>query len=441
MNVHTTIENSGVDLFPNSIGDRISASTRGIDAVLIPAAAIQRKVTSLGEEGALGGIALKQIQVWFFLDNSCVVYNDQLREAFHIYGAIYKKWRILGGMEWGIPCSDERGTPDGVGRFVAFNNHEAAIYWTPETGANGIWGPVRAKWADMGWETSPLGYPVVDTRPTPDGLGQFSLFSKGAIYSTDETGARAVLGTIYDHWARMGSERSYLGYPTSDESPFPDGGWTSEFQNGSIYCWADTGAIDLGDVVVHYTGLYCYGETDVDGFSTSDEPYVIISRFSAQGAVTSRSVIYDDVEPGEARPDHIEIYRGRPYGLTIGTVLMEHSNGDPDRHETVVRDAVLTAYQAGIDVVKDVFGAAVANFLKYWLNKVMPDVAGWIGGALGLDDRQIDSATTVLSAKNMVLLAARAPNLERHGIVFKVESHLLSGWGASYKAHYGIVPA
>ena len=54
---------------------------------------------------------------------------------------------------------------------------------------------------------------------------------------------------------------------------------------------------------------------------------------------------------------------------------------------------------------------------------------------------RIGSGTTTLSARQMVLLAARTGNSNFNGIGFKAESPLISGSGASYKAYYGLVPA
>ncbi|GAB16036.1 hypothetical protein ARGLB_105_00010, partial [Arthrobacter globiformis NBRC 12137] len=35
----------------------------------------------------------------------------------------------------------------------------ASIYWSPKTGAHEVHGAIRAKWAALGWEKGPLGYP------------------------------------------------------------------------------------------------------------------------------------------------------------------------------------------------------------------------------------------------------------------------------------------
>jgi hypothetical protein len=151
-----------------------------------------------------------------------------------IYGDIRQKWAEYG---WetsflGYPVTDELGTPDGVGRFNHFQG--GSIYWTPATGAKVIYGDIRAKWASIGWETSFLGYPVTDELGTPDGVGRFNHFQGGSIYWTPSTGAHLVYGAIRDKWASMGWETSALGYPTTDELDLPGGGRYNKFQGGTI---------------------------------------------------------------------------------------------------------------------------------------------------------------------------------------------------------------
>ena len=157
-----------------------------------------------------------------------------------VIGDIRIKWLALGGTSsfLGQPLTDELATPDGIGRFNHFQG--GSIYWTPTTRAHEVHGTIRDKWASMGWERSFLGYPLTDESPTPDGLGRFNHFQGGSIYWTPTTRAHEVHGTIRDKWASMGWERSFLGYPLTDESPTPDGiGRFNHFQGGSIY-WTPT---------------------------------------------------------------------------------------------------------------------------------------------------------------------------------------------------------
>src|SRR5213592_1484691 len=175
--------------------------------------------------------------------------------------AIDDKYAALGGPGGflGQPTSPEQDCPDHRGRFRHFQN--GSIYWSPESGAHEVHGLIRAKWAQLGWEKSFLGYPVTDETGTPDNSGRYNHFQNGSIYwKGGATEAFEVHGAIRDKWASLGWERSALGYPITDEGttefswaappgqpsppPTPPGrpGRYSDFQHGSIYWSPQTGA-------------------------------------------------------------------------------------------------------------------------------------------------------------------------------------------------------
>ena len=117
----------------------------------------------------------------------------------------------------------------------------ASIYWSPTTGAHFVRGVIRAKWAALGWETGRLRYPITDEKSTPDGVGKYNDFSGAygsSVYFTPTTGAHAIQGAIRAKWASLGWETSGLGYPTTDEYSVPVGR-ASEFQRGQL-TWNST---------------------------------------------------------------------------------------------------------------------------------------------------------------------------------------------------------
>ena len=96
------------------------------------------------------------------------------------------------------PVNDETATPgDGIGRYNHFQ--AGSIYWTPATGAHEVHGAIRKLWAGMGWERSFLGYPTSDELSTEDGLGRYSEFQHGSIYWRPTTGALACRETMRLH--------------------------------------------------------------------------------------------------------------------------------------------------------------------------------------------------------------------------------------------------
>ena len=111
---------------------------------------------------------------------------DCARDA--VVGEIATKYDALGGCNSivGPPITEERGTPDGIGRYSVFE--KGSIYWTPSLGAHEVNGRIRDAWASAGWEAGRLGYPISDEYA--DGDGRRSDFEHGFIHwsaATDTT--------------------------------------------------------------------------------------------------------------------------------------------------------------------------------------------------------------------------------------------------------------
>jgi glucose/arabinose dehydrogenase len=187
-----------------------------------------------------------------------------------VIGNILLKWRGLGAQAFnGYPTTDETKTPDGIGRYNHFET--GSIYHHPALGEWEIHGGIRDKWASMGWELSVLGYPTSDETRTPDGAGRFNHFQLGSVYYHPSWGVHEVHGGIRDKWSRMGWELSPLGYPTSDETMTPDGnGRFNHFQNGSIYYYPGIGVWEVRGAIKERWGNLGY-ERSYLGYPTSDE--------------------------------------------------------------------------------------------------------------------------------------------------------------------------
>ncbi|MBA4148144.1 MAG: hypothetical protein H0X66_08505 [Verrucomicrobia bacterium] len=190
-------------------------------------------------------------------------------------GAIRAKYESLGGCGsfLGAPTTYETATPDGVGRYNHFQNN-GSIYWTPANGAWSIWGNIRTKWSQLGWEGGVCGYPITDENTAPDGVGKYNHFDKGcSIYWTPSTGANQVGGAIRNKWQALGWEGGICGYPTTDESPAADGvGRYNHFSknNSSIYYHPATGAWSVqGAIKTKWASLGW--ETSCLGYPVSDE--------------------------------------------------------------------------------------------------------------------------------------------------------------------------
>lgn len=202
------------------------------------------------------------------------IYYTDATGAHSVYGGIRVEWERMGLAtgRLGYPTTDELGTPDGVGRYNHFSRG-ASIYYHPSWGANEIHGAIRAKWAELGWEQSALGYPRTPERATPDGIGAYNHFSNnGSIHWSPTTGAHEVRGAIRNKWAEHGWEGGRLGYPTTDELGTPDGvGAYNHFQKTSSVYWSPgTGAHSVHNAIRNRWAQLGW-ERSYLGYPTSDE--------------------------------------------------------------------------------------------------------------------------------------------------------------------------
>lgn len=131
----------------------------------------------------------------------------------------------------------ENVCPDGVGRFAEFANGH--IYWTPTLGAHPIPKSLFTKYATLGFETGVLGYPALDNVGVAG--GEVEAFIGGSLYHQDGKDVFVVLGAIGDAWARLGFEKSAVGWPVSDEYA-NNTGRAQDFEHGTLY-WDPSGVV------------------------------------------------------------------------------------------------------------------------------------------------------------------------------------------------------
>ncbi|MBY0335759.1 MAG: hypothetical protein K2X11_04055 [Acetobacteraceae bacterium] len=165
-------------------------------------------------------------------------------------GPIHARHAALGGDAGvlGAAAGPVQFLPDG-GQFRDYAR--GSIYWSAATGAHGVWGQIRDKWRAMGAERSFLGYPTTDETATTDPHGAFNHFQSGSIYWSPATGPWSIKGAIRERWLALGAERSLLGFPTSDETDAADGRVRfSNFERGQI-AWSP----EAGAAVAGLTGL------------------------------------------------------------------------------------------------------------------------------------------------------------------------------------------
>jgi hypothetical protein len=95
--------------------------------------------------------------------------------------------------------------------------------------------PIEQKRRILMSSDHPLGGPTGEEQETADQRGRYRNYQNGVIYYTPRTGAIAVQGMIAERWLSLGAERSELGYPTADESTWPDGRHVTMFEHGAVF--------------------------------------------------------------------------------------------------------------------------------------------------------------------------------------------------------------
>ena len=128
-----------------------------------------------------------------------------------------------------------------IGRFVPYEN--AHIYWRKgERAAFVVPGGLFEAWAEYGWESGPLGFPVRDFTKLEDGAVQ--AFQGGVLYRKDGADGFYVTGVIGARYLKEGAELGDLGYPVSNEYDNGTGGRRQDFERG-VLDWDPSGAVKI----------------------------------------------------------------------------------------------------------------------------------------------------------------------------------------------------
>jgi hypothetical protein len=208
---------------------------------------------------------------WARYEHGAIFWNG--KTSCEVHGAIWSKYYALGGPDsyLGLPKTDESMADDKIGRYNHF--YRASIYWTPQSGAHEVADFILKKWKELGSEKSFIGYPVTDQMRAPDKVGLYNHFQNGSIYWTPKTGAHQVHGAIRSKWQELGWEQSSLGYPVSDEETLPNGkGKYNRFEGGEIRWYPHSGAYlanpEVSTLTLRCVRLHCINKT---GTNVPDE--------------------------------------------------------------------------------------------------------------------------------------------------------------------------
>lgn len=150
-----------------------------------------------------------------------------------------------------------------------------AILWSPASGAHSVRnGAIRGSYQRSGSENGPLGYPTMG--PEVCGLkggGCYQMFQGGALIWSAATGAQmSPAGPIRDRYASMGFENGVLGYPVASQvCGLAAAGCSQAFQGGDILWSSASGAhaVTAGAIRANFQSLG--GQNGQPGYPVGNE--------------------------------------------------------------------------------------------------------------------------------------------------------------------------
>lgn len=186
--------------------------------------------------------------------------------GFEVSGAILQRYQALGSASGmlGTPTSGVRCGLKNNGCYQPFQN--GAIYWSPSSGAWESNGNIRARYQQLGFEQSALGYPTGAQTCGIKNDGCYQPYQFGYMYWSNDSGAWESKGGIRERYISLNVENGPMGYPTGPETcGLQNGGCYQSYQTGAIYWSPASGAWE------NQGGLrYRYGQL---GFENSSLGY------------------------------------------------------------------------------------------------------------------------------------------------------------------------
>ncbi len=205
-------------------------------------------------------------------------------------GAILEKYESLGGpadSDLGFPTIDEGAGRAPDSRNTTFSAADKpVIFWTPDTGARVVRGPINAAWDKLGGSSGVLGVPAEDETYRGDVVtqkftgGEVSYDTKAKTFTTvppDLAGQLSDLEIPDDPTSAINAARRAAGgalgpLGAAEGAPYPIGrdGLGQNFAGGKIFYSPETGAnVVTGQVLAKYESV---GGPEGDlGFPTTSE--------------------------------------------------------------------------------------------------------------------------------------------------------------------------
>jgi hypothetical protein len=282
--------------------------------------------------------------------DSGTIYTERASTAaWAVNGAILARYLALGGPKspLGFPTSDWTGCPDGRGWFNTFGSGGGAIYWTPQTGANEVYGNPMAQWTAMGRERGWLGYPETGVQRGAEGSETEAVvaFEGGVVtFNTRRDGRNGTVAwqdLFWGEYRRLGGPTGVLGLPVDRGMRAwfvqVDGGGRGvmrmDFRGGYVRVpldWPRAQGVQTGRVRVKFAGLECVARQETeDEMSGAIGLLVPAMKRASWVFKISDWRFKDHVRVWPVTAGNI-LYEGPPAEIKVFSELVEVDNSEED---------------------------------------------------------------------------------------------------------------
>lgn len=205
------------------VGTALAVPTAAV-AAMPDNGAVAAKYASFGSAGGRLGEAITPLRC-SLPQRGCYrayrhgsIYWSAATGAHVTLGGIGARWAAL---NWergflGYPTTEENCALTDGGCVQNFQG--GRIYWQRLNGSYEVHGGIGSRWDQSGAERGPLGYPISGENCTLISGGCVQKYQRGYVYWQPSIGSHTIHGSIGSKWVQMGYERSPLGYPVSEEN-------------------------------------------------------------------------------------------------------------------------------------------------------------------------------------------------------------------------------
>lgn len=181
----------------------------------------QTRWKALGAESGVLGLPVAAVSMsagdtsgWQQYQNGYII-GSSTTGYWESKGAIRTRWVQLGYQ------NSILGYPTGPEVYAGGNKYYQKFEngYIIGSGAIGFWenyGPIRSRWAALGYQNGVMGYPTGEVVLTAEGF--YQKYQNGYIIGATDTGYWESKGAIRKEWAKLGYQNGSLGYPTGEES-------------------------------------------------------------------------------------------------------------------------------------------------------------------------------------------------------------------------------